>query len=121
MPISLGLVSDCRRASVFTFLKLFVSSGVAIIVGVAAVAASPQEPTTAAEQAARQAAIAAQTKADYLALVATLPPAEQAWELVLQENLGGFYLPIHMRQRVAGQSKMPGTLSVTILPCHGCC
>ena len=104
MPISLGLVSDCRRASVFKFLKLFVSSGVAIIVGVAAVAASPQEPTTAAEQAARQAAIAAQTKADYLALVATLPPAEQAWELVLQENLGGFYLPIHMRQRVAGQS-----------------
>jgi len=28
----------------------------------------------------------------------------QAWERVLQENLGSFYLPIHKRQKVAGQS-----------------
>jgi len=69
-----------------------------------AVAGPTQEPTNAAEQAATKAAVAAQTKADYLALVTALPPAEQAWERVLQENLGGFYLPIHMRQKVAGQS-----------------
>ena len=69
-----------------------------------AFAGPTQEPTNAAEQAAKKAALAAQTKADYEALVATLPADEQAWERVLQENLGGFYLPIHMRQKLAGQS-----------------
>jgi len=80
-----------------------VSSGIALAVGVA-VSAANNEPTTATEQAAKKAALAAQTKADYEALVATLPADEQAWERVLQENLGGFYLPIHMRQKLAGQS-----------------
>ena len=40
----------------------------------------------------------------YAALVASLPPDRQAWERTLQENLGGFYLPIHKRLRVQGRS-----------------
>jgi len=79
------------------------SCGLALAVA-GAFAGPTQEPTNVAEQAAKKAALAAQTKADYEALVATLPADEQAWEQVLQENLGGFYLPIHMRQKVAGQS-----------------
>ena len=27
---------------------------------------------------------------------------QQAWERTLQENLGGFYLPIHKREKVRG-------------------
>ena len=38
----------------------------------------------------------------YQAIVANLPPDEQAWERTLQENLGSFYLPIHKRERVKG-------------------
>jgi len=68
------------------------------------------EPTNAAEAAAKEAAAkkAAQdaaVDAKYFALVAKLPPAEQAWEKVLQENLGnGFYLPGHKRDKIAGKS-----------------
>lgn len=68
--------------------------------------AAPQkgEPTNAKEAAAKKAQLAAAIDQKYQALVATLPPAQQAWEKVLQENLGSFYLPIHQRQKVAGQS-----------------
>lgn len=67
------------------------------------------EPTNAAESAQQQAA-AKQAAADkltdeqYAAWVATLSPEQQAWERVLQANLGGFYLPIHKREKVAGRS-----------------
>ena len=68
------------------------------------------EPTNAAEAAAKETAAkkAAQDAAidtKYFALVAKLSPAEQAWEKVLQENLGnGFYLPAHKRDKLAGRS-----------------
>ncbi len=62
------------------------------------------EPTNAAEAAAQKAAARKKLENEYQALVATLPADQQAWERVLQENLGGFYLPIHKRQKVAGQS-----------------
>lgn len=62
------------------------------------------EPTNAAEAAAQKAEAAKKVNEQYQSLVETLSPAEQAWERVLQENLGGFYLPIHKRQKVAGQS-----------------
>lgn len=42
--------------------------------------------------------------ARYQALVARLPPEEQAWEKLLQENLGDFYLPRHQRDKVRGVS-----------------
>ncbi len=62
------------------------------------------EPTNAEEAAAKKAAAEAKIDADYAALVAKLPPEERAWEEVLQSELGNFYLPIHKKQKVAGQS-----------------
>lgn len=68
------------------------------------------EPTNAAEAAAK--AQAAEKKAardaavaeKYKAWVATLPPEQQAWERVLQANLGSFYLPAHQADKIAGKS-----------------
>ena len=61
------------------------------------------EPTNAAEAAAKKAAEDQRIAALYHEKVATLSPARQAWEKILQENLGtGFYLPIHQRDFVKG-------------------
>ena len=66
------------------------------------------EPTNAKEAAAQAAAKkAAQDKVvdeKYQAWVATLSPEAQAWEKVLQSQLGTFYLPLHKRDKVAGKS-----------------
>lgn len=62
------------------------------------------EPTNAAEAAARKQAEEAAINERYEELVRSLPPEEQAWERTLQEQLGGFYLPIHKREKVAGRS-----------------
>jgi lysophospholipase L1-like esterase len=62
------------------------------------------EPTNAAEAAAKKAVEDAAIDAKYQALVAKLPPEQQAWERTLQENLGSFYLPIHKREKVRGSS-----------------
>jgi len=62
------------------------------------------EPTNPKEAAAQKAAARKLLDEQYAALVATLPPDQQAWERTLQENLGGFYLPIHKRQKIAGAS-----------------
>lgn len=62
------------------------------------------EPTNAAEAAAQKAAAAKELDEIYAAWVATLTPEQQAWERTLQENLGGFYLPIHKQEKVAGRS-----------------
>ncbi len=74
------------------------------------VAAEPPkgEPTNAKEAAAQAAAKkAAQDKVvdeKYQAWLAKLSPAEQAWETVLQQQLGSFYLPLHKRDKIAGKS-----------------
>ena len=70
------------------------------------VAAEPPkgEPTNAKEAAAKKAAQDKLVDERYQALVAKLSPAEQAWEKVLQQQLGNFYLPLHKRGKVAGQS-----------------
>jgi lysophospholipase L1-like esterase len=74
------------------------------------VAAEPPkgEPTNAAEAAAQLAAkkVAQEKFIDerYQGLVAKLSPAEQAWEKVLQAQLGNFYLPLHKRDKIAGKS-----------------
>jgi len=47
---------------------------------------------------------AAEIDAKYQAWVAALPPERQAWERVLQAELGTFYLPLHKRDKVAGRS-----------------
>ena len=62
------------------------------------------EPTNAQEAAAKRQAEEAAINETYQSVVATLSPEEQAWEKLLQENLGGFYLPIHKRQKIAGTS-----------------
>jgi lysophospholipase L1-like esterase len=62
------------------------------------------EPTNATEAAVKKAAAEKRIDDQYAALVATLPPDQQVWERTLQDNLGGFYLPIHKRQKVAGES-----------------
>jgi len=62
------------------------------------------EPTNAEEAAAKKAAAKAEVAAKYTDWVATLSPERQAWEKVLQENLGGFYLPIHQKEKITGRS-----------------
>ncbi|MFA6564405.1 MAG: SGNH/GDSL hydrolase family protein [Verrucomicrobiia bacterium] len=62
------------------------------------------EPTNAKEAAAQKAAADKLVDERYAALVAKLPPEQQVWERTLQENLGGFYLPIHKREKIAGRS-----------------
>ncbi len=62
------------------------------------------EPTNAKEAAAQKAAADKLIDERYAALVSKLPPEQQAWERVLQENLGGFYLPLHKRDKIAGRS-----------------
>lgn len=63
------------------------------------------EPTNAAEAAAKKAAEDKAVDEKYQALKATLPPDQQAWETVLEQNLGnGFYLPLHKKDKIAGRS-----------------
>ena len=90
-----------KRHTLVAFLLL---SSPALVLGQQAVQTPKGEPTNAAQAAAKKAAEDAKIDAKYQALVAKLPPDQQAWEQTLQENLGGFYLPIHKRQKIAGQS-----------------
>jgi hypothetical protein len=60
------------------------------------------EPTNAAEAAAKKAAADKALDEAYQKWKATLPPEHQAWERVLEQNLGAFYLPIHKREKVKG-------------------
>ena len=65
------------------------------------------EPTNAAEAAAQKAkkvAAEAVVAEKYAALVAKLPPEQQAWEQVLQQQLGSFYLPLHQADKIKGNS-----------------
>jgi len=76
------------------------------VAGLAQTSANPPkgEPTNAQEATAQKAKADALIEERYQALVAKMPPDQQAWERVLQENLGGFYLPHHKREKVAGAS-----------------
>jgi len=85
------------------FCFLFVVPLSALVAADPKPAAQPKgEPTNAKEAADRKAAQAAAVDEKYAALVAKLPPEEQAWERVLQENLGGFYLPLYKAGRIKG-------------------
>ncbi|MEN9536220.1 MAG: hypothetical protein RLZZ178_217 [Verrucomicrobiota bacterium] len=79
-----------------------------LAVGLIAAEPPKGEPTNAAEAAAQLAAkkVAQEKFIDdrYQALVAKLSPEEQAWEKVLQGQLGNFYLPLHKRDKIAGKS-----------------
>ncbi|MFM7209759.1 MAG: SGNH/GDSL hydrolase family protein, partial [Verrucomicrobiota bacterium] len=62
------------------------------------------EPTNAKEAAAKKAAQDALVDSRYEAWLTKLSPEELAWEKVLQSQLGGFYLPLHKRDKIAGKS-----------------
>ncbi len=63
------------------------------------------EPTNAAEAAAKKAAADHALNEKYQAWKAKLPADQQAWETVLEQNLGNaFYLPIHKAEKIAGKS-----------------
>jgi hypothetical protein len=63
------------------------------------------EPTNAAEAAAKKAAEDKRIDELYQQKRATLSPERQAWETLLEQNLGnGFYLPLHKRDFVRGAS-----------------
>ena len=76
--------------------------------GRCAIAAPPAalqaEPTNAEEAAHKKKAAEAAIAAKYEALVAKLPAEEQAWEKVLQQHLGSFYLPHHQVDKLAGKA-----------------
>jgi lysophospholipase L1-like esterase len=73
--------------------------------GIAAPPAAVQSEPTNAEEAARKKKVAeAAVAARYEAIIATLSAEEQAWEKVLQQHLGSFYLPHHQADKVAGRS-----------------
>lgn len=83
-------------------LRLLIAILVGVFGGVRLMAA---EPTNAAEAAAKKAAESARIDALYQAKKATLSPERQAWETLLEQNLGNaFYLPIHKRDFVNGTS-----------------
>ena len=79
-----------------------------LAVGLVAAEPPKGEPTNAKEAAAQLAAkkVAQEKFIDdrYQTLIAKLSPEEQAWEKVLQGQLGNFYLPLHKRDKVAGKS-----------------
>lgn len=62
------------------------------------------EPTNADEAAAAKAKAEAVVAEKYAAWFAPLTPAHQAWEKVLEENLGSFYWPLHQKDKVAGRA-----------------
>jgi hypothetical protein len=62
------------------------------------------EPSDAKEAAEKKAAADQRLEERYQAVVAKLSPPEQAWERVLQENLGSFYLPFHKSEKASGKS-----------------
>lgn len=66
----------------------------------AANTAKSGEPTNAAEAAAKKAAADKALDEAYQKWKATLSPERQAWETVLEQNLGNFYLPIHKREKI---------------------
>jgi len=84
--------------------SIFLSFLSFLCAGGLAAAPAATEPTNAEEAAAKKAQAEAAVAAKYLEWVATLPPEEQAWEKVLQENLGNFYLPIHQKEKTEGKS-----------------
>lgn len=83
---------------------LLAAAALSIPLSLATGAPSGAEPTNAEEAAAKKAAAEAEVAAKYSEWVATLSADRQAWEKVLQENLGNFYLPIHQKEKIMGRS-----------------
>lgn len=82
--------------------KIFLSLSLIAFLPISPVSAA--EPTNAAELAAKKAAAEKVTNERYAKWKATLPADQQAWETVLEQNLGTFYLPIHKSEKIAHKS-----------------
>lgn len=63
-----------------------------------------KEPTNAKEAAAKKAAADKAIDEQYQQWKAGLSSQQQAWETVLENNLGSVYLPLHKRDKVRGVS-----------------
>ncbi len=75
------------------------------LAAVPALRAAEPAPANTAEAAAKKAAEDERIGTLYRQKVATLSPERQAWEKILQENLGSaFYLPVHQRDFIKGTS-----------------
>ena len=66
------------------------------------IAAPSDEPFNAAGLAARKSAAAYDLAAD-ASRKAAMSPEEAAWEKILEQNLGNFYLPIYKQEKLAGK------------------
>lgn len=84
------------------FVRLALSVGVSAVLLAGTSLAATGEPTNAAEAAAKQAAEDAAIAERYQEWKRSLSPERQAWESVLEANLGSFYLPRHQRDKVMG-------------------
>lgn len=60
------------------------------------------EPTNAKELADKKAAAEKVTREKFAAWKAALPAQQQAWETVLEQNLGSFYLPLYQNDKLRG-------------------
>ncbi|HYF35479.1 MAG TPA: SGNH/GDSL hydrolase family protein [Prosthecobacter sp.] len=60
------------------------------------------EPTNAAELAEKKAVAEKIANEKFAAWKATLPAEQQAWETVLEQNLGSFYLPLYKNDKLRG-------------------
>ncbi|WP_291168492.1 SGNH/GDSL hydrolase family protein [Gimesia sp.] len=92
-----------RRPVLFTPCCFFACLMTVFIVAPLTADDKKTEPTNAAEAAEKKAEQEAVLNKKFADWKATLSPEQQAWETVLEENLGGFYLPIYKKQKVAGQ------------------
>ena len=85
-----------QRVHIGVLVALFVLNGIRLV------AAPGVEPSNAAELAAQK------TKASYELAAdakrkAAMSPDEAAWETVLEQNLGNFYLPIYKKEKLEGK------------------
>lgn len=93
-----------RMASLATLASMLVAFTAALRAADGPRSAAPVAAKSAGDvDAAQKAAAAAADAAAFQRWKATLPRAQQAWETVLEQNLGSFYLPIYQREKVAGQ------------------
>jgi lysophospholipase L1-like esterase len=101
-------ITSMSTLNSIVFIVCIATAVVPSLAGRHAIAAPPAavqaEPTNAEEAAQKKKAAEAAIAAKYDALVATLSSEEQAWEKVLQQHLGSFYLPHHQADKVAGRS-----------------